>query len=242
MSSSRAAGLLAVLACALLAGMAGAQPPVPGARSPQAIAISNKDYPRLNPPVSSDAQHPTLYFNGSFTAWEMGSSMEGQTLADFVAAVVAGNLYSNVHTLEKPGGLIRGQLVLESTEGGVSTITCTMSGQNQVSDNAVVPVDTPTAAMLVLRVRPADDVAEWRLNVTSVVEMVSSHVHGGNTTSNGAAVALLAPAAPPAEAPVAAAPEPAPAPVAAPLPPNAARAAGALWLAAAGVGAAWLLL
>ncbi len=40
-------------------------------------------------------------------------SVTGITWDDFVAALLAGNTYANVHTLAHPGGEIRGQIVAE---------------------------------------------------------------------------------------------------------------------------------
>ena len=144
-----------------------------------------------------------MYLNGTFNSSVLGSSLACKTLADWVAAADAGALYANIHTVTNPGGLVRGQVELDGEEGGVSRYSVSMSGLNQVSNNTIVPIDTPTTAMLRLRVDPANDLATWELNVTYVTDMISSHVHGGNTTSNGPAAVLLAPAEPPPEAPAA---------------------------------------
>ena len=47
---------------------------------------------------------------GSFTAAQLGGSLRGETIADFVALVKAGSVYLNVGTSAHPLGEIRGQL------------------------------------------------------------------------------------------------------------------------------------
>ena len=47
---------------------------------------------------------------GSFTAAQLGGSLRGKTIADFVALVKAGSVYLNVGTSSHPSGEIRGQL------------------------------------------------------------------------------------------------------------------------------------
>jgi hypothetical protein len=47
---------------------------------------------------------------GSFTAAQLGGSLRGKTVADFIALVKAGSVYLNVGTSSHPLGEIRGQL------------------------------------------------------------------------------------------------------------------------------------
>ncbi|OGC90065.1 MAG: hypothetical protein A2W25_15535 [candidate division Zixibacteria bacterium RBG_16_53_22] len=47
---------------------------------------------------------------GTITAADLIGPMAGQTLADLLTQLEAGNLYVNVHTDAYPGGEIRGQL------------------------------------------------------------------------------------------------------------------------------------
>ena len=47
---------------------------------------------------------------GAITAADLGGPLQGKTIADFLAAAKAGNLYVNVHTTANPNGEIRGQL------------------------------------------------------------------------------------------------------------------------------------
>jgi hypothetical protein len=47
---------------------------------------------------------------GSFTATDLSGPLAGQTLADLMARLEAGELYVNVHTDQIPSGEIRGQL------------------------------------------------------------------------------------------------------------------------------------
>lgn len=54
---------------------------------------------------------------GVLTADDLIGPLEGATIADLLAAMDAGDTYVNVHTLEHPGGEIRGQ-VARSGNGG----------------------------------------------------------------------------------------------------------------------------
>jgi hypothetical protein len=47
---------------------------------------------------------------GSFTADQLGGSLRGKTVADFVSLMKAGSVYLNVGTTSNPSGEIRGQL------------------------------------------------------------------------------------------------------------------------------------
>lgn len=47
---------------------------------------------------------------GTFTAADLTGPLAGQSLADLLADVEAGNTYVNVHTTANPGGEIRGQI------------------------------------------------------------------------------------------------------------------------------------
>jgi hypothetical protein len=47
---------------------------------------------------------------GSFTADQLGGSLRGKTVADFVSLIKAGSVYLNVGTTSNPSGEIRGQL------------------------------------------------------------------------------------------------------------------------------------
>jgi hypothetical protein len=47
---------------------------------------------------------------GSFTADQLGGTLRGKTIADFVGLIKAGSVYLNVGTTSNPSGEIRGQL------------------------------------------------------------------------------------------------------------------------------------
>jgi hypothetical protein len=66
-------------------------------------------------------EHHGLLAQGTFTAADLRGALAGKPLSDFIAAVVAGNTYMNVHTDDGvspantgpgdfPGGEVRGQL------------------------------------------------------------------------------------------------------------------------------------
>lgn len=95
------------------------------------------------------------------------------------AALVAGELYLNVHTAANPGGEIRGQLNLR---GAVTAATATLSGTQEVPANAstasgrgTVIVDTNTLDIIVA------------YETHNVVGATVSHIHTGAVGVNGPA-------------------------------------------------------
>ena len=95
------------------------------------------------------------------------------------AALVAGELYLNVHTAANPGGEIRGQLNLR---GAVTAATATLSGTQEVPANAstasgrgTVIVDTNTLDVIVA------------YETHNVVGATVSHIHTGAVGVNGPA-------------------------------------------------------
>ncbi|MCG8652209.1 MAG: spondin domain-containing protein, partial [Pirellulales bacterium] len=78
-------------------------------------------------------------FTVSHIGQPLASLTTSQSPAELVSEAVAGNLYYNIHTVDFPGGEIRGQLLLESdlTEDGIRTIVLTASlDSSQEPDNA----------------------------------------------------------------------------------------------------------
>lgn len=69
----------------------------------------NGTLPQLSPPRSG-----TLRYDDDFRASALGGPLEGKTLDDLRAAIVAGNIYVNIHTTEYPAGVARGQLEPQS--------------------------------------------------------------------------------------------------------------------------------
>lgn len=78
-------------------------------------------YPPGPPPLRIEGRTQGVLAEGSITAAELVGPLEGQTLDALVAAIEAGSVYVNVHTIDPalapnsgpgnfPGGEIRGQL------------------------------------------------------------------------------------------------------------------------------------
>ena len=67
-------------------------------------------YPSAPPPQLIAGRSSGVLMEGSITAANLVGPLAGQTIADLVAAIEAGNTYVNVHTSPLPGGEIRGQI------------------------------------------------------------------------------------------------------------------------------------
>lgn len=66
--------------------------------------------PSAPPPTLISGRFQGVLAAGVITAANLVGTLEGQTLADLVAEMEAGNAYVNVHTSQFPGGEIRGQI------------------------------------------------------------------------------------------------------------------------------------
>jgi hypothetical protein len=67
-------------------------------------------YPSGPPPQLIEGRFSGVLAEGTLTAASLVGPLAGQTLADLIDEVVAGNTYVNVHTNQYPGGEIRGQI------------------------------------------------------------------------------------------------------------------------------------
>lgn len=67
-------------------------------------------YPSAPPPVLIEGRSQGVLSAGVITAANLVGPLGGQTLADLIEAMEAGNTYVNVHTSQFPGGEIRGQI------------------------------------------------------------------------------------------------------------------------------------
>jgi hypothetical protein len=67
-------------------------------------------YPSGPPPVPIPGRFQGVLAVGVITAADLVGDLAGQTIADLVAQIEAGNTYVNVHTAANPGGEIRGQI------------------------------------------------------------------------------------------------------------------------------------
>jgi hypothetical protein len=67
-------------------------------------------YPEAPPPILIPGGFSGVLAEGDITAADLRGPLAGLTIQDLVAEMVAGNTYVNVHTVENPGGEIRGQI------------------------------------------------------------------------------------------------------------------------------------
>lgn len=67
-------------------------------------------YPSMPPAVLIPGRFDGVLAVGVITSANLVGPLAGQTLADLVGQIEAGNAYVNVHTLTNPGGEIRGQI------------------------------------------------------------------------------------------------------------------------------------
>lgn len=78
----------------------------PGVNGPIIVWL----YPDAPPFQLIPGRHDGILAEGAITASSLVGPMAGQTLADLVALIEAGNAYVNVHTDQYPGGEVRGQV------------------------------------------------------------------------------------------------------------------------------------
>ena len=67
-------------------------------------------YPSSPPPQLTEGTTSGILAEGVITSADLMGSLEGGDLQDLLDNMVAGNAYVNVHTVENPGGEIRGQI------------------------------------------------------------------------------------------------------------------------------------
>lgn len=67
-------------------------------------------YPDAPPPELIEGRFSGILAEGVITDADLVGPLEGMTVADLVDEIQAGNTYIHVHTLQFPGGEIRGQI------------------------------------------------------------------------------------------------------------------------------------
>jgi hypothetical protein len=77
---------------------------MPGENGPVVLFL----YPDAPPAMLIPGRHTGVLAEGTATAADLRGPLTGATLADLVAAIEAGDAYVNVHTVQNPGGEIRG--------------------------------------------------------------------------------------------------------------------------------------
>jgi hypothetical protein len=64
----------------------------------------------FNPEAPTDGTTNGVLAEGTITSADLVGPLEGATLSELIDEIEAGNTYVNVHTVEHPGGEIRGQI------------------------------------------------------------------------------------------------------------------------------------
>lgn len=67
-------------------------------------------YPDAPPPQLIEGRFQGVLAEGTFTADNLVGPLAGESLADLIEEIMAGNTYVNVHTTQNPGGEVRGQI------------------------------------------------------------------------------------------------------------------------------------
>ncbi len=67
-------------------------------------------YPSSPPPQLIDGRFQGVLAEGTITADDLTGSLAGETMEALLEEIKAGNTYVNVHTVQNPGGEIRGQI------------------------------------------------------------------------------------------------------------------------------------
>ncbi|KAK2075654.1 hypothetical protein QBZ16_001762 [Prototheca wickerhamii] len=62
----------------------------------------------ISPPISGDFEYEGLITTDNFLG-----PLEGMTLDDFMMVLMSGDAYANIHSVEYPAGLIRGQFEVD---------------------------------------------------------------------------------------------------------------------------------
>jgi hypothetical protein len=81
----------------------------PGAEGTNAGVVAFL-YPDAPPAVLIPGRHSGVLATGTLTNADLRGELAGETIADLVDGILAGNAYVNVHTSANPTGEIRGQL------------------------------------------------------------------------------------------------------------------------------------
>lgn len=67
-------------------------------------------YPSSAPPQLIEGRFQGVLAEGTITADDLVGDLAGESLEDLLDEIKAGNTYVNVHTIENPGGEVRGQI------------------------------------------------------------------------------------------------------------------------------------
>jgi hypothetical protein len=78
----------------------------PGVNGPVVVWL----YPEGPPPAPIPGRFQGVLSTGTFTEADLVGPLEGESFADLLDEMRAGNTYVNVHTLQHPPGEIRGQI------------------------------------------------------------------------------------------------------------------------------------
>lgn len=137
---------------------------------------------------------PEPVLKGTLTAADLlpNADVSVTTFAEFVAALKAGEVYANVHTVEHPGGEIRGQIQAPIT------LVSTLSGSQEVPPVTTVAGGSATFELSADRTR-----VHYTVDVSGIPtdQILQAHLHVAPIGVNGPVVLFLA-HGPPASLPL----------------------------------------
>jgi|GEM_PF-268774 len=133
---------------------------------------------------------PTPLFNGllaegSIMTEDLIGPLSGMTLDDLIKAIKAGNTYVNVHTVENPGGELRGQIALSDPNMN-RNYTVHLSGGQEVP-----PVDTETQGNAIFNFNHDWSELHFKINAAKLIDARFAHIHIAPPGVNGGIVVTL---------------------------------------------------
>jgi glucose/arabinose dehydrogenase len=158
---------------------------VPGGNGPPAVWL----YPAAPPAVTIPGTFSGVLDAGTFTADSFVGPLAGLTVNDLLAAIRENRAYVNVHTVEFPGGAIRGPVKAVQEKAPTAAV---LTG-------AAAGADSTGTGLATLRPGPDAEAISFELNVQGLTNITMAHIHiASEPGGTGAPAVWLYPATPPA--------------------------------------------